>query len=121
MDGDDGGTRRDAVLAVVVLVIVAAVASLTRAPVTPTALVVGAGAAVAAELLLSRRSEWVRAVWSRRVVQATAVVVAIGGGVGLARLVGAWVLTALVAAVLTYLVILAGSVAWRHRGREPND
>ena len=121
MDGDDADARRDAALAAVVLVVVTAVAVLTRAPVTPTALVVGAGATVVTELILSRRAEWVRAVWSRRVVQATAVVVAIAGGVGLALLVGLWVLTALASAVLTYLVLLTGSVAWRRWRRQPND
>jgi hypothetical protein len=119
-DGDgagdgNGGAVRDAALTVGVLVVVTAVGVAVDAPVTPTALGVGAGATLLAELLLSRRAEAVRAVWGRPAVQAAAVVVAIAGGVGLALLVGRWVLTALVAALVTYLVVLTGSVLWRRR------
>ncbi|WP_136588829.1 hypothetical protein [Salinigranum halophilum] len=120
MADGDASARRDAALTGVVLGGVASAAFLVGAPVTPTALAAGAVATVAAELLLSLRSAWVRAVWGRRAVQATAVVVGLVGGVGLALLVGPWVLTALVAALLTYLLVLAASVLWR-RGRRPND
>ncbi|AUV81475.1 hypothetical protein C2R22_07250 [Salinigranum rubrum] len=109
---DSGSAKRDAALTGVVLVVVAGAAWAVEAPVTPAALVVGAGATVLAELLLSLRAEWVRAVWRRREVQAAAVLVAIAGGVGLALLVGSWVLAALVAALLTYLGFLAASAAW---------
>ncbi|WP_372911946.1 hypothetical protein [Salinigranum sp.] len=117
-DGDgagDGGAVRDAALTVGVLVVVTAVGVAVEAPVTSTALGVGAVATLLAELLLSRRAEAVRAVWGRPAVQAVAVVVAIAGGVGFALLVGRWVLTALVAALVTYLVFLTGSVLWRRR------
>ena len=75
MADGDASARRDAALTGVVLGGVASAAFLVGAPVTPTALAAGAVATVAAELLLSLRSAWVRAVWGRRAVQATAVVV----------------------------------------------
>lgn len=115
MADGDGGKRRDAALTVGVLAVVTAVGVAVEAPVTSTALAVGAGATLLAELLLSRRAAAVRAVWSRLAVQVAAVVVAVAGGVGLALLVGPWVLTALVSALVTYLVFLSVSVVWRRR------
>jgi hypothetical protein len=109
---DSGSAERDATLTGVVLVVVAGAAWAVEAPVTPAALLAGAGATVLAELLLSLRAERVRSVWRRWEVQTAAVLVAIAGGLGLALLVGPWVLTALVAALLTYLGFLAASVAW---------
>jgi hypothetical protein len=122
-DGAGAGVRRDAALTLLVLAVVGASALVVGARLTPSALVVGAGATVVTELLLSLRADRVRAVWARREVQAVAVVVGAVGGVGLALLVGTWVLTALAAALVTYLGILGGSVAWRRaeRGKEPND
>lgn len=123
VDGVGVGARRDATLTLLVLVVVSASALVVGARPTPSALVVGAGATVVTELLLSLRAGRVRTVWARREVQAVAVVVGTVGGVGLALLVGTWVLTALTAALVTYLGILGTSVVWRRagNGQEPND
>lgn len=109
----EGTARRDAALTVVVLAVVVSAAVVLGAPVSPLALVAGAGATVVAELLLSLRAARVRRVWVDPRVQVTAVVTATVGGVALALAAGLWLLTALVAALLTYLVVLGGSVAWR--------
>jgi hypothetical protein len=70
---------------------------------------------VLVEGLLSLRAPWVRAVWADRRVRLAALAVAVGGGFGLTALVGPWVLTALCAGLVTYLALLAVSVAWRRR------
>jgi hypothetical protein len=115
MNDSDGTTRRDAALAALVVVPLAGAAVALDARPTPSAVVLGAGGAVLLEGLLSLRAPWVRAVWADRRVQLAAVVVAVGGGVGLTALVGPWVLTVLCVGLVTYLALLAVSVAWRRR------
>jgi hypothetical protein len=119
MGDGDGTTRRDAALTLGVLAPVIAAAVVLDAPFSPTVVALGAGGAVAVELLLSIDPSRVRAVWNDRRIQATAVVVGVVGGVGLAVVAGPWVLTALSAGLCTYLGLLSGHVVWRRlRGRE---
>jgi hypothetical protein len=115
MNDGDGTVRRDAALTVLVLAPVTVAAVALDARLIPAAVVLGAGGTVLLEGLLSLRAARVRAVWADRRVQLVAVVVAVGGGLGLTMLVGPWVLTALCAGLWTYLVLLAVSVAWRRR------
>jgi hypothetical protein len=118
----DGTTRRDAATTLAVLAPVALAAVVLDAPHTPTTFALGGGGAVVLELLLWLRAERVRAVWADRRVRVLSVVVAVGGGVGLAVLSGPWVLTVLIGGLCTYLVLLVVSVAWRrHRARTEND
>jgi hypothetical protein len=120
MGDGDGATRRDAALTLVVLAPVLVAAVVLDAPLSPTAVALGTGGAVAVELLLSIDPSRVRAVWADRRVQATAVVGGVAGGVGLAVVAGSWVLTALSAGLCTYLGLLGGHVAWRRLRRGEN-
>jgi hypothetical protein len=118
----DGTARRDAAATLAVLAPVTFAAVVLDAPRTPTTFALGGGGAVVLELLLWLRAERVRAVWADRRVRVLSVVVAAGGGVGLAVLSGPWVLTVLVGGLCTYLVLLVMSVAWRrHRAGTEND
>ena len=101
------GRRRDALLALAVLVPAAGAVVALDAPVTPLPVAVGAGGALALEALLSLRAARVRAVWARPTVQAAAAVL----GVGLSALAvlrfGPVAATALVAGLCAYLLVLA--------------
>ena len=74
MDASDGRARRDAALALVVLVPVAGAAVVLEAPPAPSAVVLGAGGVVVLEGLLSLRAARVRSIWADRRVQATGAV-----------------------------------------------
>jgi hypothetical protein len=116
MAADDRTVRRDAVLTLVVLVPAAVAAVVLPAPRSPSVFAGGVVATVLIELLLSVRSEQVRAVWATPHVQVGAVLVALGGGGLLVVTAGPWVVTFLLGGLCSYLVVLAGSVVWR-RGK----
>ncbi|MDS0293171.1 hypothetical protein [Halogeometricum luteum] len=101
------GRRRDALLALVVLVPVAAAIVALDAPVTPLPVAVGAGGSLALEALLSLRAARVRAVWERPAVQAAALV--LGGGLSVLAVLrfGPAAATALAAGLCAYLLVLA--------------
>lgn len=115
MADGDRTVRRDAALTLVVLVPCLAAAVALPAPRSPSVFATGALAALLLELLLSLRSDRVRAVWADRRVQAASVLVALGGGGLLVVVAGAWVVTFLLGGLCSYLAVLAGSVAWRRR------
>ena len=122
MDDGDRTARRDAALTLLVLAPVTAAGIALGAPLAPAAVALGVGGTVVLELLLLRRRARVRAVRADRRVQVVSVAVAVGGGVALAVTVGPWVLTAVGAGLCTYLLLLAGSIAWRrHSGRTRGD
>ena len=115
MDDSDRRARRDAALAFVVLVPVAATAVALGAPLAPSAIALGAGGTVVFEALLSLRAARVRSIWSDRRVQAAGVVAATGLALVGTTVVGPWVLTALTTGLCTYLGLLGASVLWRRR------
>jgi hypothetical protein len=114
---DDLGerARRDAALALVVLVPVAGTAVILGAPFAPSAIARGAGGTVVLEGLLSLRAARVRSIWSDRRIQSAGIVAAIGLALVGTTVAGPWALTALTAALCTYLGLLGASVLWRRR------
>jgi hypothetical protein len=108
------GRRRDAALAVAVLLPVGAAALAAGAPGSLAAAVAGAAGALAVEWVLSRpgRREAVRDRWDRPGVQTGAVVAGLLGAAAAWATVGAWTLTALVGGLVAYLALL-GAVAVR--------
>jgi hypothetical protein len=69
--------------------------------------------ALVLELLLSIRTDRVRAVWADRRVRALAVVSTLGGTAVLVLVAGTWVVTVLLGGLCGYLVLLAGTVLRR--------
>jgi hypothetical protein len=115
MDDPDGRARRDAALATVVLVPVAGTAVVLGAPFAPSAVALGAAGTVVLEGLLSLRAARVRSVWADRRTQVTGVVAAACLALVGTVVVGPWILTALTAALCTYLGLLGAGVLWRRR------
>lgn len=113
------GRRRDALLALVVLLPAAAAVVALDAPVTPFPVAVGA-AALALEALLSLRAARVRAVWERPAVQATAVALGIGLLAVAASLLGPAAATVLAAGLCAYLLLLAAVTLRDALGRTAN-
>lgn len=101
------GRRRDALLTVAVFAPLLAAGVFLDAPLDPAAAVVGAVGTLAAEGLLALDAPRVRRAWGRPVVQSAAVVAAfVAAALGVAA-VGPAALTALLAALGTYLFVLA--------------
>lgn len=113
MEGSEGSVRRDAALTLFVLVPLAVVAIARAAPLSLTAVGAGVGGTVCLELLLARRRERVRARWADRRVQVAAVFGTVTAGLALTVAVGDWVLTALLAGLCSYLLLLGAVVVWR--------
>lgn len=114
------GRRRDALLALVVLLPAAAAVVALDAPVTPFPVAVGAAGALALEALLSLRAARVRAVWERPAVQATAVALGIGLLAVAASLLGPAAATVLAAGLCAYLLLLAAVTLRDALGRTAN-
>lgn len=106
--------RRDAALALAVLVPVVGAVGVLDAPVDPVAVGVGATGALSLELLLARRRATVRRVWARPAVQTGAVAAALVGAFLLTRHLGPWVLSAMAGGLVAYLLFL-GALAARDR------
>ena len=111
------GRRRDAALALFVLLVTAFLAAVAGAPLTPVPVVAGAAGTLLLEWLSQRRPRAVRRYWARPTVQAAAVLGTLLVAVGSAVLLGPAVLTALASGLLTYLGLLAAlTLRDRRRG-----
>jgi len=108
--------RRDAALAIAVLVPVAAAVVLLGTPMTPEPVFVGVAGALALEIALSVRASAVRRLWARRTVRAASVAVAVVGSSLGVVVFGQASLLAVAAGLSTYLLLLA-AVEFRSRGR----
>jgi hypothetical protein len=97
VDGNSGRRRLadDAVLAAVTLAVVVAVGFAAQVDIDAWLLLVSAVGALAVEVLLSSRPEWVRTVWRRRAARPAAFATALG-----VALVGVIVAPSLVFSVL---------------------
>ena len=107
------GRRRDAALALVVLVPVVGAGIALGAPLDPVAATLGAAGALVLELALSRRRSAVRRVWERRVVRAGSVVAALTTATVLAVVVPR-ASTVLAGGLVAYLALL-GTLSARDR------
>jgi hypothetical protein len=101
------GRRRDALLALAVLLPAAAAVVALDAPVTLLPVAVGAGGSLALEALLSLRAAHVRAVWERPAVQAAAVVLGLVLSALAVLRFGPVAATTLTAGLCAYLLLLA--------------
>lgn len=100
------GRRRDALLTAVVLVPLLVAGVFLGAPADPVAAVAGAAATLVLEGLLALDAPRVRRAWDRPAVQSAAVVAAfVAAALGVAA-VGPVAVTALLAALGTYLLVL---------------
>lgn len=100
------GRRRDALSTLAVLCPLLGAGVVVSAPADPLAAVVGAAGTLTLEGLLSLDAPRVRRAWDRPVVQVAAVVVAfVAAALGVV-LVGPVAVTVLVAALVTYLLVL---------------
>ncbi len=113
--------RRDAALALSVLLPVLAVGTTFGAPADPLAAAVGVGGALLGEAALSWRRALVRRVWERRAVQAGAATLALGGGAVGTLTVGTRALTALAAGLTAYLGLLAVVTVHERRRLTPSS
>ena len=100
---------RDGVLAGFALaLLVAAIGAAGRLDslLDPAVAALGALGSLALEWVLLRRPERTRDLWERRPVRAVAVVLTVGGGIGLLSVAGAWPVAALSWGLIAYLVLL---------------
>ncbi|MFB6168016.1 MAG: hypothetical protein ABEJ43_04140 [Haloferacaceae archaeon] len=104
-------SRRDAALALAVLVPVVWAGAALGAPLDPVAAAVGAAGALLLELALTRRRTAVRRVWERPAVQAGCVAGALAGAAVLVRAAGPLVLTVLAGGLVAYLAVLVALAA----------
>lgn len=114
------GRRRDAVLALLVLVPAAAGLLLLAPPVRPEVVALGVGGTLVLEAASLAAGGRVRAVWDRPRVQFAAVGGTLVVAVAAATLFGPGVLVALVAGLLTYLGLL-GAAELRDRTPRVGD
>jgi hypothetical protein len=98
--------RRDAALALVVLVPLLAVRLVLGGPPSPWAVAAGVVGSLVVEGVLSLDAARVRRVWRSRRVRAAAVVAAFVGVALGVSVAGTWALTAAVAGLCTYLLVL---------------